>query len=99
VIYVYTLRDECPRSRAADGEAFGQQLIVSQQHDGSGDSELVGQVASGGQMVFRAERAGEYGLPQTAIDLPEEVATFLREWYLQLHKKWSFQNTTSSATL
>ena len=57
---------------AAHGESLGQQLVIGEQDDGAGDSELLGQVARGGKAAAGGQCAGQDRMAQPGIDLPEE---------------------------
>jgi hypothetical protein len=86
------------RTGAREGESFREELIVSDQNDRSGNSELLRKVAGRGEFCAGGKSSRQDGLAQAQIDLPEERTTF-RKWYGQWHKKWTYQTTTGRSML
>jgi hypothetical protein len=80
-------------------ESLGKQLLIGEEHDGSGDPELFRQVAGGGKLVAAPKISRQNPFAQVRVHLPEQRPAPFRKWYCQLHKKWLFKNTTLQAML
>jgi hypothetical protein len=64
-----------------------------------GNTQLLGEIAGGGQPAAGGERPGENCHAQALVNLPEQTFVFLRKWYREFHRKWVYTNTTSRANL
>ena len=51
------------------------------------------------KLLFGAKSAGQNGIPQPKIHLPEEWAASFRKWYCEYHIKWIFKNTIARCIL